>query len=233
MHCRPKNKQQNIHYKHNLSKLLIGVNSDAISGWLLLATFFYNHQHYSEALIITHHIMSKFTDETIPLPVETYNGIALFHKSHDNVMELMKQEKTITIVKNLTNLDINLDTKALAILPELQQDVKDPFTVFPCKPMAHFIRFLCYYRLKDFNLCKESYKKLYRENVNNMSYMKNMKNCSVRSVNMLELLYTMYFLGISAQMMGDRDLEKQLFRIIARCDIFNCTSAASRLSESI
>ncbi|CAC5358934.1 unnamed protein product [Mytilus coruscus] len=230
MHCRPPNKLQYFEYKHYISQLLIGVNSDALSGWLLLATFFYSHKHYREALIITDHVMSKFTDKTIPVPVETSGNIVVFHEIHDYVMELMKHEKTTTIVKNLTNLDININTKSLAILPELQQDIKDPFTVFSCKPMSYFIQFLSYYHLKNVHLCNEAMR-LLRENLVNFPYMNNRQSCSVRTVNELEFLYKLYFLGISAQMMGEKDLAKRCFRLIAKGDIDNCTSAASRLSE--
>ncbi|CAC5358937.1 unnamed protein product [Mytilus coruscus] len=99
MHCIPTNKQQYLKYKHYRSQLLIGVNSDAMSGWLLLATIFYSHKHYTEALTITDRVLSKFTDKTIPVPVETTFDIVIFHELHDNIMELMKHEKTITLVK--------------------------------------------------------------------------------------------------------------------------------------
>ncbi|XP_052090189.1 uncharacterized protein LOC127726774 [Mytilus californianus] len=233
MHCRPTNKLQYFKYKHYLSQLLIGVNSDAISGWLLLATFLYSHKHFLEALIITDHVMSKFTDKTIPVPVETSCDIVVFHELHDYVMELMQHEKTITVVKNLTNLDINLDSKSLAILPELQQDAKDPFTVYTCKPMAHFIRFLSYYYLENIDSCEDAFMRLLREYFDNFSHADNRQSCSVRMVKMFELFHTMYFLGISAQMMGERDLAKCCFRYIAIGDIYNYTSAASRLSKLI
>ncbi|XP_076079578.1 uncharacterized protein LOC143049752 [Mytilus galloprovincialis] len=230
MHCRSTNKQKYFKYKHYLSQLLIGVNSDAISGWLVLATFFYSHKHYLEALIITEHVLSKFTDKTFLVPVETSFEIVVFHELHDNVMELMKHEKTITIVKALTNLDINLDSKSLAILPELQQDAQDPFMVYTCKPMAHFIRFLSYYYLENVDSYENAFMRLLREFIDNMNYK---QTVSERKAKMLKLFHTMYFLGISAQMMGKLDLAKKFFRNVAICDIFNLTSAASRLSKLI
>ncbi|CAG2222916.1 unnamed protein product [Mytilus edulis] len=230
MHCIPTNKQKYFKYKHYLSQLLIGVNSDAISGWLLLATFFYSHKHYTEALIITDHVLSKYTDKTIPVPVETSCNIVVFHELHDNVMELMKHEKTITIVKNLTNLDINLDSKSLAVLPELQQDAQDPFMVYTCKPMAHFIRFLSYYYRGNVDAYENAFMRLLRECIDNMN---NKQTGSERMGKMFQLFYTMYFLGISAQMIGESDLAKKIFRSIAICDVYNSTSAASRLSKLI
>ncbi|VDI05585.1 Hypothetical predicted protein [Mytilus galloprovincialis] len=230
MHCRPTNKQKYFKYKHYLSQLLIGVNSDAISGWLLLATFFYSHKHYTEALIITDHVFSKYTDKTFPVPVETSCNIVVFHELHDNVMELMKHEKTITIVKNLTNLDINLDSKSLAVLPELQQDAQDPFMVYNCKPMAHFIRFLSYYYRGNVDAYENAFMRLLREYIDNMN---NKQTGSERMGKMFQLFYTMYFLGISAQMIGESELAKEIFRSIAICDVYNYTSAASRLSKLI
>ncbi|XP_063402392.1 uncharacterized protein LOC134686648 [Mytilus trossulus] len=233
IHCSPTNKQYYYNYKHYLSQLLIGVNSDAISGWLLLATFFYSHKHYPEALMITDHVISKYTDKTIPVPVETSYNIVVFHELHNNVMELMKHEKTINIVKTLTNLDINLDSKSLAVLPELQQDVQDPFMVYSCKPMTYFIRFLSYYYLENVDSCKDAYMRLLQEYLNTVSYLKNRQSHSVRMAKMFQLFDTILFTGISAQMIGELESAKYFFRLIAIHDVYNCTSAASRLSNLI
>ncbi|VDH99095.1 Hypothetical predicted protein [Mytilus galloprovincialis] len=60
----PNNKQQYKFYKHDLSQLLVGVQSDAVSGWLILASFFYGHNNYLISIDIINYTLSKYTDES-------------------------------------------------------------------------------------------------------------------------------------------------------------------------
>ena len=59
------NKQQYSEYKKNMCRLLIGVSVDAVSGWLLLASFFYTRRRYNIALTIIAHVLSKCTPDII------------------------------------------------------------------------------------------------------------------------------------------------------------------------
>ncbi|CAG2187276.1 unnamed protein product [Mytilus edulis] len=227
----PSNKQRYFQYKRGISHLLIGINSDAISGWLLLATFLYSHTKYHEALMITDHVMSKLTDKTIPSLVDTSHDPIIITQIQKYQMELMKQEKITTIVKHSINLDICIDRKALAVLPELKQDTTDPFTVFPSIPMAYFIRFLCYYRLDDHQSFMNAFMELLQKNIMTQFQYNIYRDLS--SVNVLDLIYIPYFLGISLQMIGENDLAKQCFEITATMDYFHFTRSRSRLSELI
>ncbi|VDI17621.1 Hypothetical predicted protein [Mytilus galloprovincialis] len=60
---RSNNKNKYYKYKHDLSHLLIGTNSDAVGGWLVLASFFYVHENYLLSLYIINHALRKCTDE--------------------------------------------------------------------------------------------------------------------------------------------------------------------------
>ncbi|VDI67098.1 Hypothetical predicted protein [Mytilus galloprovincialis] len=59
------NKQQYFKYKYDLSHLLIGLQADAVSGWLKLASFFYVHKQYFASLSVIHYALQKFADEKI------------------------------------------------------------------------------------------------------------------------------------------------------------------------
>ncbi|CAC5364508.1 unnamed protein product [Mytilus coruscus] len=61
---KPNNKQQYKNYKHNLSQLLVGLQSDAVSGWLKLASFFYVHKNYLTSIDIINYTLSKCTDDS-------------------------------------------------------------------------------------------------------------------------------------------------------------------------
>ncbi|VDI37114.1 Hypothetical predicted protein [Mytilus galloprovincialis] len=62
---RSNNKHKYYKYKRDLSHLLIGTNSDAVAGWLVLASFFYVHEHYFLSLDIINHASRKCTSEKI------------------------------------------------------------------------------------------------------------------------------------------------------------------------
>ncbi|CAC5401428.1 CCT2 [Mytilus coruscus] len=65
-HCySSENKQQYFKYKYDLSHLLIGLHSDAVSGWLTLASFFYGNKNYFSSLRVINYSLQKYTDEKI------------------------------------------------------------------------------------------------------------------------------------------------------------------------
>ncbi|CAG2191476.1 unnamed protein product [Mytilus edulis] len=59
------NKYKYDDYKRYLSYLLIGVHSDAMTGWLKLASFLYSHKHYLASLSVIHYALQNYTDEKI------------------------------------------------------------------------------------------------------------------------------------------------------------------------
>ncbi|CAG2218992.1 unnamed protein product [Mytilus edulis] len=62
-------------------------------------------------------------------------------KMKEYVTKLIGPDNYIKAVKHLMILMLRIDPNTIAILPELRQDIKHPFTIFPCIPVAHFIRF--------------------------------------------------------------------------------------------
>lgn len=66
-HHRSNNKQHYNEYKHGLSHLLVGLHSDALSGWLVMASFFNVHKNYLAALAVINLALSKCTNETFTL----------------------------------------------------------------------------------------------------------------------------------------------------------------------
>jgi hypothetical protein len=56
-----RNKTQYIQYRKCRSYLLYNIHQDAVSGWLMLATFYYRMKHYNTALNIVSYAVSKCT----------------------------------------------------------------------------------------------------------------------------------------------------------------------------
>jgi hypothetical protein len=60
---RNRNKTQYNQYRTCLSYLLYSLHHDSVSGWLMLASFYYRMKHYNTAINIATYAVSKFTTE--------------------------------------------------------------------------------------------------------------------------------------------------------------------------
>ncbi|CAG2253915.1 unnamed protein product [Mytilus edulis] len=210
-----KNKQRYKIYKNNLSQLLVGVNSDAVSGWLKLASFFYCHKHYLKSIDIINYTLTKFTIES------TLSKITL---KHTHKLKLMSLSKTITH----SNVFFAQNSSVCPI--ELNIDVKK-FSIFlHSLSFTHFIHFLCCYHLEDLESCIYCAKQL------NATVSDNKKLDHTKYVGEL-FLFDYILLGIVLQILrvlgyGSDLLPSVLFRKAAKIDKFNVTSAAFRLHHS-
>lgn len=61
------NKTHYSQYKYYFSYLLAGLDSDAVAGWSMLASFFYVHDNNLTSLDIINYAVSKLTDKNIYL----------------------------------------------------------------------------------------------------------------------------------------------------------------------
>ncbi|CAG2226808.1 unnamed protein product [Mytilus edulis] len=87
----PGNKHCYFSYKNDLSHLVIGLNADAVSGLLKLASFFYVHKNYEASLIIISYTLQKCTDEKIDILFSSHKKT--FNPIQKHLLNLMKKEK--------------------------------------------------------------------------------------------------------------------------------------------
>ncbi|XP_071177883.1 uncharacterized protein [Mytilus edulis] len=183
------NKQQYKLYKHELSQLLVGVHSDAVSGWLILASFFYGHNNYLTSIDIINYTLSKWAAES-----------SLW-------MITLKQKKTLKLMSLLPfpyvvfkNFRLNL-----FIPTELKPPhIFDTLISISSIPFAHFLRFLCCYHLHDFRTSRYCISKL-SETVIEYSHS--------REQRAIAIIYNFLLLGIAFQMLGETELARTYFRI--------------------
>ncbi|XP_071139011.1 cyclic GMP-AMP synthase-like receptor 2 [Mytilus edulis] len=204
---RPNNKQQYKNYKHELSQLLVGVHSDAVSGWLKLASFFYVRKNYLTSLCIINYTLSKCTYES------TISKITLKEAIQTQKLKLMILSKT------MPSLNVIFAQNSPISPVELKIDVMKHWITFNSIQFAHFLRFLCCYHRGDISSCLNSILQL--------------KGTAFASGPPSYTLFTYAFmsLGISVQMLGNSSLAKFMFSIIAEHDKYNETSAAYRLRQ--
>ncbi|CAG2238477.1 unnamed protein product [Mytilus edulis] len=110
------NKQQYYKYTSDLSHLVIGVYSDAVVGWLMLASFFYVKKNYFTALDIIHYALSKLTDEKCDnLFSDQIQNKLIFSPKQESAIEMMKNQKLISTLKALTITQVQFESDSQII----------------------------------------------------------------------------------------------------------------------
>ncbi|XP_052085369.1 uncharacterized protein LOC127722996 [Mytilus californianus] len=201
------NKKQYKNYKCELSQLLVGVHSDAVSGWLKLASFFYVHKKYLTSINIINYSLSKCTDESF---------------LSKTTPKQMQKLKFIPLLKTFSFPFVTfkmLGSNSSGIPKELQsgRTILGLFAGISLNVIsfAHFLNFLCCYHLQDFRSCLDCINKLSEIEI---------ANPFISSQHLI-------LLGIAVQLLGDRERAKHYFYLAAQRDKYNFTSAASRLCQ--
>lgn len=209
------NKDQYYKYKYDRSQFLIGSRSDAVSGWLRLASFFYVYRNYVASLRVINHALQKYTDEKnftgfttsgfkfdqrltqeLNLPIKEYTCI------QKHMLNLMKKENPHTVLKALIIEFLIFEMRSLIKPQELQLNSGELIGYDPLS-FAYFLNFLFYYHLHDMTSCRDYVQQL-QSLVSNTSVVN--KKMSVWS--------TPIMLGIAHKLMGEADLARQLFQEI-------------------
>ncbi|CAC5415263.1 unnamed protein product [Mytilus coruscus] len=206
---RKHNVLQYFTYRRIISQLLISVHSDAASGWLMLASFFYNHKKYMESILLIDYIISKCTDEKIESPKGVWLG---FNRNQQLMLNSIKHENLITILKALTIQELrfcdNSQMIPIELLPVLMPDIN--LCIHP-KPFAQFLRFLCYYHLHDLTPCRHivfQLNQIVKDNklfqyyvVGNKLRLKYSQDS--KHFTLFDMFYIVRFLRIAHQMTGE------------------------------
>lgn len=114
------NKVHYLVYKHDLSHVMVGLQADAVSGWLMLASFFYAAKHYLASLTVLRYTLGKYTDETIYLVRDLDITIGDI-KQH--LVNLINKETFYTILKACTTRPFQVEHNSAIVPQELHQDV--------------------------------------------------------------------------------------------------------------
>ncbi|VDH98513.1 Hypothetical predicted protein [Mytilus galloprovincialis] len=216
------NKHHYNRYEHDLSHLVIGLHSDAVSGLLKLASFLYVHNNYVASLTVITYTLQKYTDEKI-YPTDFRTQKKTFSNIQKHVLNLMKTENLNTILKSVTIHPFVFTNNSPTIPQELQLDVTRTPTSFHPLKFAHFLHFLCYYHLHDLSSCEQSVLRLEQLILSDgFVYM-----------SVPDTLNTLILCGIADQLMSDTETAKLCFQVAAKFDMDNETSAASRLASRI
>ncbi|CAC5387569.1 unnamed protein product [Mytilus coruscus] len=149
--CTPDNKSDYRQYKILISTILRNLHHDAVSGWLLFASFLFYTKQYSSAIYILQYSLSKCSEEKIqPLIKLSHIHQELFSLSVFRKMNIVQLWKFML-------LDSVYFWPSSTLIPnELQIMVKTQECVIPPVVYAHFLSFLCHYHLNNTSQCRDS-----------------------------------------------------------------------------
>ncbi|XP_071147327.1 uncharacterized protein [Mytilus edulis] len=189
------NKNQYKQYKSCLSTLLTNVYHDAVSGWLMVASFFYKTKQYRKALHIIRYSVSKCTFEKL------FFGMTL----SDNYYQLLKllsfNNKSVVYLLKIMLIDfIRFNVNSTLTPDELLMEGWNDQYFIPSTVYAYFLSVLCHYHLNNFRHCQDSMQDL--KLVIEERYL-------MPDLKWIAEAYTL--LGIALQLFGDKESARQAF----------------------
>ncbi|CAC5391239.1 unnamed protein product [Mytilus coruscus] len=189
------NKSTYMEYKKFISTLLRNLRHDAVSGWLLLSSFFYKRKQYKLALYILQYSLSKCTSEKM----QRFRELSHMYCELIN-LSLFRQMTTVQLLKYLLVDHAVFSVNSTLIPTELQVEVRLERIGIPPLVYAHFLRFLCHYHLNKPQQCRDSIRDLKLTVVENSFIAKPIEQASSYRI-----------LGIAFQLTGDKESAKQAF----------------------
>lgn len=194
------NEKYNIHkriHKH----LQNGIKADAVSGWLLYASFYYVTGQYEVALKLTDYVLLRSTPDMVYIGLFKYDEEDIHHyrqNVHHSVS--LNAKMKISTVNGVTYL------KHSPLIPEeLQLQVENSSKGIPPVVMTHCLRFLCYNRLRDISNRQHALRDLHLT----------VENCYF--IGAADQSISLTILGICYDLSGDKDNAYQCYDEALQC----------------
>ncbi|CAC5366520.1 unnamed protein product [Mytilus coruscus] len=204
----------NIHKRYH-RHLQDGIKTDAVSGWLLYASFHYVIGQYNVTLRLTDYVLSRCTPDMRKIGHEQHREKNYYNSKNVHSTLTLIERMKICIVDSVTYLQHS------SIIPEeLQLEVKEsPCFTVPPVILSHCLRFLCYHHLGDISKSQQALHSLYLTG-KNQHFMSN--------VGFSE---SVTILGVCFEISGDKKAAYQWYDFALQCPYFVCPSAKIRKSK--
>ncbi|XP_076086178.1 uncharacterized protein LOC143056888 [Mytilus galloprovincialis] len=189
------NKYQYKRYKSCLSTLLTNAYHDAVSGWLMVASFFYKTKQYRKALHIIRYSISKCSSDKLFL------GLTLSHIHYQSLKLLSFFKTSVACLRKILFVDLIQLTENSTLTPEelLIEGCNDIYYI-PSTAYAYFLSVLCHNHLNDVRQYQDSIQDL-KIVIGERYLMADFKSTAEA--------YTL--LGIALQLFGDKESARQAF----------------------
>jgi Mg2+ and Co2+ transporter CorA len=143
----PTTNKPNVHVIRRYHKHLHdGTKTDAVSGWLLYASFYYVLGQYNTTLKIIDHVLSRCTPNMLKLRVDNYTPKwNKYYKQNVGCSTITLNDK----MRLATINNVFYSRQSTLIPRELQPEVRGDAFIVPSVVMSHCLRFLCYHHLHN------------------------------------------------------------------------------------
>jgi hypothetical protein len=207
----------NIHNAHVIRSyhkyLHDGTKSDAVTGWLLYASFYYVLGQYNTTLKIIDHVLSRCTPDMIMLNMINYTTDHIkYYKQNTGCSNITLNEK----MRLATIAHVWYVQQSTLIPHELKPEVQDYAFDVPPVVMSHCLRFLYYHHLYNIVKRQQSLHDLYLT-INERYF-----------IGALTLSNSLTILGVCNEIVGDKDIAYYCYDSALRCEYRICHTAARR-----
>jgi hypothetical protein len=210
----PTTNKPNVHVIRRYHKHLHdGTKTDAVSGWLLYASFYYVLGQYNTTLKIIDHVLSRCTPNMLLLCVDNNTTeVIMYYKQNVGCSTITLNEKM-----RLATIDDVWYSRQSPLMPrELQPEVQDgKFHVSPVA-MSHCLRFLCYHHLYNIVNRQQSLRDLYLTIKENYFISEN------------ELSNSLTILGVCNEIVGDKETADRCYNKALQNEYEICPTVAKR-----
>ncbi|VDI66293.1 Hypothetical predicted protein [Mytilus galloprovincialis] len=138
------NKSKSKQYKQCLYYILQSTNHDAVTGWLMLASLFYEKKQYNKTLYVLTYSLRKCTREKL------YYGANVSEVHRELFCSRTLRKLGIIRMLRLISISFVVFHPESSLIPgEIKLDVLNVPYVLPPVVYLHFLTFLCHYHLHN------------------------------------------------------------------------------------
>ena len=210
----PTTNKHNVHVIRRYHKHLHdGTKSDAVTGWLLYASFYYSLGQYNTTLKIIDHVLSRCTPDMIMLNTNyCITDHIKYYKQNVGCSNITLNERM-----RMATMDNVLYEKQSTLIPrELKPEVQDGLLSVPPVVMSHCLRFLCYHHLYDIVNRQQALRDLYLTIKERYFIIDN------------RLSYSLTILGVCNEIVGDTEAAYYCYHAALQNEYEICRTAANR-----
>ncbi|CAC5387856.1 unnamed protein product [Mytilus coruscus] len=194
-----------IYHRH----LQNGLQRDAVTGWLLYASFYYVTEQYNETIRLTEYVLSKCASDMVFLGKNYYSEADIDNYRHNVHPSIPLNVKMKTAVVD----DVTYLQHSSLIPKELELEVEDGCFKIPPFTICHCLRFLCYHHIGD-------------------TFNKQQALCHLHSTYYMSttvISNTLTLFGVCSEISGDKDEAVHCYDEALRCVFSTCSKRKSRL----
>ena len=190
-----------------------GTKTDALSGLLLYASFYYVLGQYNTTLKIIDHVLSRCTPNMLILGVDNYTTKRIkYYKQNVGCSTI-----TLNGTMKLAMIDNVWYSRQSTLIPhELQPEVQDGAFRVPPVVMSHCLRFLCYHHLHNIVNRQQSLRDLYLTII------------EMYFITQYELSNSCTILGVCNEIVDDKETADCCYNTALQNEYCVCRSVAKR-----